>query len=405
MILTACGTDSTDDSTDDDLESAVNSSYVVVDTMQSDCYDLDGEVITCGSEYSGQDAEYEITSAAYDSDYSALVEDLNTGLMWQYYQADSQYSYDEAESYCEAQTTGGYDDWRLPSLKELYSIADFNGAISTDPEVASIPYIDEDYFSFEYDSAQAFATQFWSSSKYLINMVGGSPDEDDSDAGYWAALGFNFADGHIKSYSLDGSPNGLYVRCVRGDEYGNNDFAVNEAGTIVTDNATNLMWEQSDGGVTYSWPQALAYCESLTLEGYSDWRLPNNKELQSIVKFGTTAVPAIDTDYFDITFNESYDIDNIYGEGGDFGWFWSSTTIGDFPMNGSYIAFGRAYSYLNSDDGSGIYYDFHGAGAQRSDPKDPSDINDGTSCSDYACDEERGYNYVRCVHDVVSSDD
>jgi hypothetical protein len=381
-------------------DTEVNSEYVVVDTMQSDCYDLDGEVITCGSAYVGQDAEYETTVADYTTSSDlTVVTDNNTGLMWEYNQADNQYDFDEAIEYCESQTTGGYDDWRLPSLKELYSIADFNGAMSTDEDVDSVPYIDEDYFGFEYDSNQAFATQFWSSTEYLINVVSG-----DEDEGYWSAFGFNFADGHIKAYSEDTSPSGLYVRCVRGDEYGVNDFSLNDNETIVTDNATGLMWQQSDGGETYSWPDALDYCENLELEGYTEWRLPDNKELQSIVKYGTTEVPAIDTDYFDITFNKDYDIDNIYGDGGDYGWFWSSTTIGDFPMNASYLAFGRAYSYANSDEGDGIYYDYHGAGAQRSDPKYPEDANDGTGCSDFACDEERGYNYVRCVHDVASDD-
>ncbi|MDB1125013.1 Lcl C-terminal domain-containing protein [Vibrio algarum] len=103
---------------------------------------------------------------------------------------------------------------------------------------------------------------------------------------------------------------------------------MNEDETIVADNATELMWEKSDGGVTYTWSQALEHCEDLELGYYTDWRLPDNKELQSIVKYVTTDVPAINTDYFDITFNEDYDIDNIYGDGGDYGWFWSSTTLG-----------------------------------------------------------------------------
>ena len=399
LLLAGCDEDSASTTVDDDTTETtteVNSAYVVVDTMQSECFDLDGDVITCGSQYVGQDAEYDNTQADYTSDDSTVVTDNNTGLTWEYNQADNQYDFDEAVTYCENQTTGGYDDWRLPSLKELYSISDFNGAMSTDEDIASVPYIDEDYFGFDYDSNQPFATQFWSSTEYLINVVAG-----DEDEGYWAALGFNFADGHIKSYSEDTSPSGLYVRCVRGDEYGSNDFSINDNDTIVTDSATNLMWEKSDGGETYSWPEALEYCENLELEGYTEWRLPDNKELQSIVKYGTTDVPAIDTDYFDITFNSAYDIDKVYSDdGGDYGWFWTSTTIGDFPMNGSYFAFGRAYSYSNMDSDDTTYYDYHGAGAQRSDPKDPDDINDGTGCSDFACDEERGYNYARCVHDA-----
>lgn len=76
--------------------------------------------------------------------------------------------------------------------------------------------------------------------------------------------------------------------------YGVNNFSVEADSAIVSDAATGLLWEPSDNGVTRSWPEALEYCESLELGGYDDRRLPNNKELQSIVAYGTTEVPAID---------------------------------------------------------------------------------------------------------------
>ena len=90
----------------------------------------------------------------------------------------------------------------------------------------------------------------------------------------------------------------------------------------------------------------LDYCEDLTLGEYSDWRLPDNKELQSIVEYGTTDVPAIDTAFFDSTFNDSYGGGDFIG---DYGWYWTSTTLKDFPLNASYIAFGRAYSTTSDD--------------------------------------------------------
>ena len=50
----------------------------------------------------------------------------------------------------------------------------------------------------------------------------------------------------------------------------------------ITDNLTGLMWVKSpDTGGT--WQQALDYANGLTLCGYSDWRLPNRKELRSLV--------------------------------------------------------------------------------------------------------------------------
>lgn len=85
-------------------------------------------------------------------------------------------------------------------------------------------------------------------------------------------------------------------------------YANNSNGTI-TDNATGLMWLQDPslaGGGTYPntwasavntptymrWSAAIANCEALTYPAgsYSDWRLPNIKELQSIINYGNVAL-------------------------------------------------------------------------------------------------------------------
>ena len=45
------------------------------------------------------------------------------------------------------------------------------------------------------------------------------------------------------------------------------------------------MWQQATAPGTYTWQQALAYCENLNLAGHTDWRLPDRTELQSIVDY------------------------------------------------------------------------------------------------------------------------
>jgi hypothetical protein len=62
------------------------------------------------------------------------------------------------------------------------------------------------------------------------------------------------------------------------------------------------MWQQATAPGTYNWEEALTYCENLTLPagGYSDWRLPNRNELQSIVDYSRFN-PAIDTNFFSDT--------------------------------------------------------------------------------------------------------
>jgi hypothetical protein len=61
------------------------------------------------------------------------------------------------------------------------------------------------------------------------------------------------------------------------------DFTDNGDGTV-TDKTTGLMWQQQDDGVSRAnWDGQLQYCAGLNLGGHADWRLPNIKELASLV--------------------------------------------------------------------------------------------------------------------------
>jgi hypothetical protein len=113
-----------------------------------------------------------------------------------------------------------------------------------------------------------------------------------------------------------GSP----VDCL-GDSFGGQDGAydsgcplenrfVNNGDGTVTDACTGLMWQGAAGSGRVSWSEALQYCERLTLGGHDDWRLPNIRELSSLVHYGRTS-PAL-------PFGFGYSPD-IYG-------YWSSTT-------------------------------------------------------------------------------
>ena len=51
----------------------------------------------------------------------------------------------------------------------------------------------------------------------------------------------------------------------------------------VTDRLTGLMWVQAPDSVPRNWVAALAQADGLTLCGFSDWRLPNVNELESLV--------------------------------------------------------------------------------------------------------------------------
>jgi len=85
-------------------------------------------------------------------------------------------------------------------------------------------------------------------------------------------------------------------------------FVDNRDGTV-TDNCTGLMWQKETAPGVYSSSAAIEYCESLALAGHEDWRLPNVRELQSIVDYGRWG-PAIDP---------------AFQAGAD--WYWSSSAV------------------------------------------------------------------------------
>ena len=385
--------------------------WTVVDTGQNMCYDDSAET-PCpaeGEAFHGQDAQCDGAQPSYTLSADGLtVHDNVTGLTWQRspdtdgdgkIDVRDKLTWTEAQAYpatLNAQSFGGYTDWRLPTIKGLYSLIDFRG---TDPPpegtdtTGVIPFIDHSTFGFAYGDTAAgeriIDAQWASSTLYVA---------DNS-----MLFGVNFADGRIKGYGLTifGRDKTFCVMCVRGDTYGVNRFVDNGDGTV-TDDASGLMWMQSDSGAGMNWKDALAWAEQRNAEnhlGYNDWRLPNAKELQGIVDYtrspDTTGSPAIDP-VFDTTA-----ITNLAGQT-DYPFFWTGTT--HLSSNGAgagaiYIAFGRG---LGTYDGTTVA-DVHGAGCQRSDPKDgdPSEYP-GLGFGPQG-DVRRVFNYVRLVRDAMSA--
>ena len=374
--------------------------YRIVDTDQIACYD-NNQLVACaglGAAFAGQDGNYEGAMPAYRDNGDGSVSDLTTGLMWTKsadlngdgaITASDKLNLANAMSGAESSTAAGYDDWRLPTIKELYSLILFDGTdVSACPNgsCSATPFIDTLYFDFAYGDTAAgervIDSQFATSTKYVSTTMNG--DE--------TMFGVNFADGRIKGYGLSmrGSDKTFFVLYVRGgSNYGQNAFVDNGNGTI-SDNATGLVWSQADSGSGMNWESALAYCEGSSAAGFDDWRLPNAKELQSIVDYSRS--PATSNS---AAIDPIFSATSITNEGGqvDYPFYWSSTTHADSSGSGSfaaYVSFGKALGYMNN------WVDVHGAGAQRSDPKTGS-------ASEYPQghgpqgDAVRVENYVRCV--------
>ena len=388
--------------------------YTVVDTGQTKCYDNSKEISSPkqGDPFYGQDAQYQGNQPSYKDNGDGTITDLITGLMWQKTPGDK-VTYANAVDGVKSFNLDGYNDWRLPTIKELYSLILFSGK-DVSPMMAPgakvgnmVPFLDTRFFDFKYGDTSAgeriIDAQYWSSTEYVSTTMHG-------DA---TVFGVNFPDGRIKGYPKQ-SPRGefkAFLRYVRGGQnYGTNDFKDNSDGTI-TDRATSLMWSKDDSGKGMNWQETLAWVQQKNSEnylGYHDWRLPNAKELQSIVDYthspATTGSAAI---------NPIFNTSQIKDERGkkNFPFFWTSTTHVDSNDSGAfavYVCFGEALGYMPTSgqgpqgqqrtQGSGSYelLDVHGAGAQRSDPKigNAADYPYGHGPQG---DVVRIQNYARCV--------
>ena len=407
IATSACNKD--EDVTTDDGDGNLPdiTGFAIVETNQTEFFNSTTEMISApieGEDYFGQDANYTGNEVSYTNNGDGTVTDNITGLMWQQsfdHNGDGvinyfdKLSYDDVFNVPDTVRTGGYDDWRVPTIKEQYSLIMFSGrdvsmynGTSTE---GLLPFINTNYFDFAYGDTD--------NNERLIDVQCATTALYVSAEVSETVFGVNLADGRIKGYGTEmmGKPKLFNYLLVRGNEtYGDNSYTNNGDGTVM-DQATTLMWMQDDSDTCMIWGDALSYAESFEFAGYTDWRLPNAKELQGIVDYSrspaTTNSAAIDP-----VFNCTV-IKNEAGDD-DYPWYFTGTThIADSDENeGSwavYVAFGRCMGNMGTD----TWTDVHGAGAQRSDPKDgdPEEFVNGHGPQG---DAVRIYNYVRLVRDI-----
>lgn len=352
---------------DSEMAADTTRTYQIVDSNQGLTYNNSKKIAPPaeGEAFYGQDAQYTGNLASYTDNGDGTVTDNVTGLIWAQELSTSAYSWPEAVKYCDSLTLGGYSDWRLPTVKELWSIRDFS---------QGWPWVNTDYFHLVGNGSDQRQQHSWTSNRYLVKdkyqnqQVKGDP-----------AFVVNDWTGHIKA--MDGS---RFVRAVRGNtSYGINNF-VDNGDSTVTDKATGLMWSKNDSGRAMDWKTALAYAEAATTAGYDDWRLPNIKELQSLADY-SGAFPAMNTSVFKLT-----QLTNIRGQI-DYPFYWSSTSN---PVEGSdgAVEIGSVYAWVlaagyNTDPAGN---DLHGAGSVVFTPKSEENFTERDP-------EIHRYNYVRLV--------
>ncbi|MFB9052499.1 DUF1566 domain-containing protein [Formosa undariae] len=372
-----------------------NYTYPIVDTDLNNYYSDTDQISkpVAGDAFYGQDANYIGNQPSYTDNQDGTITDNITGLTWEK-DMGPKITFEDAFKKAEQSTLGDYSDWRVPTIKELYSLILFSGQVKGEHAIEM--FINTDYFMQPLGDSKMgereIDAQTWSSTEYVGRTMKNNA----------TVFGVNFVDGRIKGYSKTNprtrEDNTMYFRMVRGNtSYGNNNFIDNKDGTV-SDLATGLMWQKADDGNSRDWKSALTYTEQLELGTHSDWRLPNAKELQSIVDYNrspqTTQSPAIHSIF------ETTEITDPNGKSGQYPYFWSSTTHldGKNPSaNAVYIAFGDAQGEMRD-----TLMDVHGAGAQRSDPKS-GDKSDYPQYFGPQGDVRYVYNFVRAVRDINPS--
>jgi len=309
------------------------------DTGQEKCYNNEKE-IPCpasGEPFYGQDAQYqgpersytklgyggvELSDSATFADGWIMTRDNVTGLVWEIktddgsiHDKDNKYTWCDTnpdtnggyEGDCDLNANmedfissfnftnfGGYNDWRVPTIKELASLINYN-------IVGPGPKINTFFFPYTITGDGGY----WSSTTAA-----------KTNYGAWVVF---FSRG-VFAYYVKSENFSRHIFVVRGGKQRevNSHFIDNHDGTI-TDQTTGLMWQKCSMGQQWNnvtgacdgqahantWQGALQECEELSLAGYDDWRLPDTNDLLSIMDFSREE-PCIDTTYFPHTESANY---------------------------------------------------------------------------------------------------
>ena len=341
-------------------------------TGQTQCWDTSGNQIPCSG--TGQDGEIQAGVAwpepRFTPNADTTVTDNLTGLVWARdgnimptrdpgWDADGTandgaVTWQHALDYVAKLNAENYlthNDWRLPNVNELESLVNAN-------EANSATWLNTEGFT----NVQAFF--YWSSTSFPFNSI------------VWPV---NMLDGFMY-YDLKSSSN--YVWPVRSGQCGSSAICLPKTGQTkcydesgaeisctgtgqdgeiqagvawpdprftdngdetVTDDLTELMWTKDANlpGDSKTWQEALDYVKGMNNGTYSnfghtDWRLPNRKELHSLIDY--SQVPVLPADH------PFTNVQNFY--------YWSSTTYADYPAIAWIVYMGQGFldggnKYLN----------------------------------------------------------
>ncbi|MCX5885618.1 MAG: DUF1566 domain-containing protein [Proteobacteria bacterium] len=319
-------------------------------TGQTNCYDTNGNQIPCAG--TGQDGEIQAGVAWPSPRFTVsgdCVTDNLTGLMWAKNgnPLTGYKTWNAAVYYCNNLTLCGYDDWRLPNVNELESLV--NGAESN-----PATWLNTQGFT------NVQANYYWSSTTNAYSTVSAwSVTMDDGYVGEYGKSSLYYVwpvrSGQDSSYPAPVWKTGQTTSYETGDDgdlekgvawpvprFTNPDGKTPVNGNVVVDQLTGLMWTMNANlfGVDKTWQQALDYVKEMNNGnyenlGYTDWRLPNRKELHSLTDYSryNPALPS------------GHPFTNVQAN-----YYWSSTTYASYTDVAWYVLmlYGRVEIYGKS---------------------------------------------------------
>lgn len=220
----------------------------------------------------GEDADFTINEPFFIVNANGTALDTITGLLWQRNDG-GEMTIENARRYCDTLSLGGFTDWRLPNVHEAYSILNHQN---------TNPALDVNVF------VKTAAQYWWTSDRQMNDTnkiwctnsgggVGNHPKTETSSAGGTKKF-------HVRAVRDVVTP--VYITR----------FSLLSP-LMVQDENTGLTWSRSTYIDSIKWEDALLYADSSKLGGFTDWRLPNIKEIQSLVDVGRIN-PALNTNFF-----------------------------------------------------------------------------------------------------------
>jgi quinol monooxygenase YgiN len=338
---------------------AIITKALVLKTGLTRCWDTRGDLISCLG--TGQDGAIQAGAKSPDPRFTdqgnGAVADRLTGLIWlKNANAFGEVTWENALAYARSLASGGTQglndgsqagDWRLPNIRELLSLVDYN---------AVDPILPPHHPFLNVQSAIYWTSTSLASAPVLAWMttLGIAPAVFDFKATpcrMWPVRGKKprvMQTGQKQCWDASGA----VIACAGSGQDGEiqagvpspaQRFTDNGDGTV-SDNLTSLVWTKNADPIGYrTWAQALIECNKLG-NGYpgltdgsapGDWRLPNVREMESLVDYGNFA-PSLPT---------GNPFTNIKLTS-----YWTSTTVSSAPTQAMFVILGVGPSIFENKE-------------------------------------------------------